>query len=730
MLAKIRSKYKKVYQSDEVAILDNALELADEKHKGQKRKSGKPYIAHPVAVADILIDLGVDYTAVAAAFLHDVVEDTDVTAQELKEKFGDTIAELVTGVTKLKDFKFKSKRQEQAENFRRMYIMMSKNHLVLVIKLADRLHNMRTVEFLAPDRQVEFATETQEIYAPLASRLGLSYIKCELEDLCLKALKPNEFNELNVAVSEKRKKFGAVLSQIQKKLKEILDKFNIEGSVSGRPKHLYSIYKKMNRKDNPRTLEQIFDLTAVRVLVENIPDCYTVLGAVHDAWRPIKDRFKDYISVPKINNYRSLHTTVMTEFKIPCEIQIRTIEMHRVAEYGIAAHWIYKEKANESDKLAKNKKKRQDKRQAKGANEIDNLSWLPGMGDVESDATTSEEFYDAVKFDFNHKEIFVFTPRGDIIMLPEGATSVDFAYRVHSEVGNRCSGSKINGRIVPLETELKSGDYVEILSSGKIKGPSRDWLRFAKTTQAITKIKAFFKKLAKSDNIEKGKELLELDAKRRGYVLSHLLSPKWLDPIMHRYAIANLDDLYAAIGYGGYTVGQIIPKLVDFYKKSEAKKKEIKNFTGKTLQVRQSIIVDGHDDLLIRLAQCCTPAPGDDILGFISRGRGISVHRTSCHNLKGIEIERLIKTNWATSATKEPFVVQLQVEAQNSEGLLLKLTTLISGQKLFIHSLNARADKQNTGIITIGVQVSHLSQIEQLISKINTMGQVEKVYRL
>jgi len=710
MTAKLRSRYKKIYSLQETAVLDKALNLALKRHEGQNRKSGEPYIIHPVAVADTLLNLGIRYTAVAAALLHDVLEDTATSEKEIKEEFGEEILGLVKGVTKLSDYKFKSKQQEQAENFMRMFLAMSKDPHVLIIKLADRLHNMQTIEFLSREAQIKMATETQEIYAPLASRLGLSYIKCELEDLCLKTLKPQEYENLYKQVSQKRKKFKAVLDMIQERLREILVKFDISGSVSGRPKHLFSIYRKMTHPKNPRTFEQIFDLTAVRVLVDSIPECYTVLGAVHDAWKPIKDRFKDFIAVPKSNNYRSLHTTVMTEYKFPCEIQIRTFDMHDVAEYGIAAHWMYKAKSG------------------KKTSESQKLSWLKWLGDVESEATTSEEFYETVKYDFGHNEIFVFTPKGDIVVLPEGATPIDFAYRVHSEVGNKCAGCKVNSRIVPFETELKNGDYVEVLTSNNTKGPSRDWLRFVKTTQAISKIKAFFKKHTKEENITRGKQLLENEAKRYGYNFGQLSQQKWLDVIMRRYVISSLDDLYAAVGYGGYTVGQIIPKLVDFYKKHEEKEKGIQNIVGKTIQTRQNIIVNGFDDLLVRIARCCTPAPGDSIIGFISHGRGIAVHRTTCPNLKNIGQERLIETEWA-ARVGEPFVVNLLIQGKNSAGLLTKLTALVSEQGLFIHSLNARSIKGDIGIIEIGLRVTSIAQVDALILKVETIQEVEKVFR-
>jgi len=702
---------EKIYSKSELTVLKKALDFATLKHEGQKRKSGEPYISHPINVAGILAKLNIHYTAVAAALLHDVLEDCAVTEKELSDEFGEHIVELVKGVTKLGDFKFGSEKEEQAENFRMMFFAMSKNHHVLVIKLADRLHNMRTIEFLKPEKQKAMALETREIYAPLASRLGLSYIKCELEDRCFEVLESEDYKELLIHVDERRKKIDAVLKKIQSKLKEILISHKVEGKVTGRPKHLYSIYRKMFKKDDPKTIEQIFDLTAVRVIVKSVADCYTVLGALHDVWLPMKDRIKDYIAVKKSNNYQSLHTTVMTEFGMPCEIQIRTSDMHKIAEFGIAAHWMYKEKRTEATELDKS------------------LAWLRYVTDVENtDSTSSVEFLEALKFDFSHKEIFVFTPQSKIIALPEGATPVDFAYRVHSAVGDSCVGAMVNEKIATLDTVLKSGDYVKIITAKNSKGPSRDWLRFVKTTQAITKIKAHFKKMAKTETIEMGRSMLEEEAKRRGYQISTLWQQKWLDDIMRRYMLHSVEDLYAAIGYGGVTVGQIIPKLIDLYKKHEKKQQSIQNFSGKAIETCRSIIVSGMEDLLVRLAQCCTPVPGDDIIGFVSMGRGIAVHRTTCSNLKSIPKERLIKTEWA-SVSDDPFVVQLRIESRNTEGLLLKITTLISTMNLYIHSLNARSDKPGHGIIDIGIKVKETSQVEMLIRKIQGIPEVEKVFR-
>ena len=605
----IRKKFSTNYSSQQVEVLNRALDYATKMHEGQKRESGEPYITHPIAVANILIDLGLDYSAVSAALLHDCVEDTTATDEDIKRNFGDEIAELVLGVTKLKKLSFKSKEEEQAENFRRMFFAIAKDIRVLIIKIADRLHNMRTISSLSKERQIAMATETLEIFAPLASRLGLSYFKCELEDLCLKVLHPTAYEQLVNEITLKRSERQELVNKICERLTEMLKELGIKGEVSGRPKHFYSIYKKMTTQN--KTFDQIYDLTAVRVIVENIKDCYEVLGMIHTVWKPIPGRFKDYIAVPKSNNYQSLHTTVMTTYGMPFEIQIRTYEMHKIAEYGIAAHWKYKE-----NRGAEN-------------NEFDEkLEWLRGVMDVQSSENSSpQEFYESLKFDLYSGQVFVFTPRGDVINLPEGSNPIDFAYNLHSEIGNKCIGAKINNKMVPLETKLQTGDYVEIITSANAKGPSRDWLRIVKTSQAKSKIKAFFKKELKEENIRKGKDMLEREAKVRGYSLASLMQPKWLDVIMQRYSISSLDDLYASVGYGGFTVNQILSKLIDFYKKEEKAHAPVKpNYSVKSSNT-SGIIVKGHDDLLVRISRCCNPVPGDDIVGFISRGRGIAIRR-------------------------------------------------------------------------------------------------------
>lgn len=706
----LHARYELIFNESQVQILDKIVEYACKMHENQCRDSGEPYITHPIAVANILLDLGLDYCTIGASILHDVVEDTVATENELRKLFGDEITELVLGVTKLAKITFKSKEEEQAENFRRMFFAMAKDIRVILIKLADRLHNMRTISSISEDRQLAMAKETLDIYAPLASRLGLSYLKCELEDLCLKVMHPAVYDSLVNEISLKRAERKELVTQICTRLNDMLKDLKINGEVSGRPKHFYSIYKKM--VNHNRTFEQIYDLTAVRVIVESIRDCYEVLGLIHTMWKPIPGRFKDYIAVPKPNNYQSLHTTVMTSFGMPFEIQIRTYEMHKIAEYGIAAHWKYKENRS-------------------GNNDFDEkLEWLRGVMDVQGDVSSPQEFYESLKIDLYDGQVFIFTPKGDVVILPEGSTPIDFAYSVHSEVGNKCVGAKINNKIVPLETTLATGDYVDIITSVNAKGPSRDWLRFVKTTQAKTKIRTFFKKELKEDNIKRGKEMLEFEAKHRGYNLSSLMVSKWLDVIMQRYSISSLDDLYASIGYGGFTVNQILLKLIDFYKREVEAKSKIETKQDATFDNKngQGIIIKGHSDLLVRLARCCNPVPGDEIIGFISRGRGVAVHRTNCPNLKNIESFRKIEAKWAIETTA-PFVVSMQVEAKNSSGLLAKITAIISELKLSINSFNARLDKNDYAIISLGVKVNKIEQIDTLMKKIQQISEVDNIFR-
>lgn len=707
-MTQLQNKYKLIFDKQQSDLLDEILEYATEKHSGQIRASGEPYISHPIAVAAILLDMGLDAATLGAALLHDTVEDTAATESDIRSRFGDEIADLVMGVTKLAKYTFASVEEEQAENFRRMYFAMAKDIRVILIKLADRLHNMRTIEGKQPERRKAIARETLEIYAPLASRLGLSYIKCELEDICLKVLEPETYEKLVREIPLKRAERQDLVNHICSQLNDIIAKLGIDGEVSGRPKHFYSIYKKMVRQH--KTFEQIYDLTAVRVIVPSVKDCYEVLGMIHTLWKPIPGRFKDYISVPKPNNYQSLHTTVMTSYGMPFEIQIRTFEMHRIAEYGVAAHWKYKENRSADSDLD------------------EKIKWLRGMMDIQADSTP-QEFYENLKLDLYSGQVFIFTPKGDVVALPEGSTPVDFAYSVHSEVGNRCVGAKINNKMAPLETELVTGDYVEIITSGNSKGPSRDWLRFVKSSQAKSKIKAFFKKELKEDNIKRGKEMLEREAKSRGYELSDLMEKKWLDVIMQRYSISSLDDLYASVGYGGFSVNQILLKLIDFYRKQQGVDKVFRKAgTTKNKDEGQGVIVMGHDDLLVRMARCCNPLPGDEIVGFISRGRGIAIHRKDCPNLKNAEEFRLVEAHWE-GTIKSTFAAALHIETKNTAGILAAITALVSQMNLFIDSLNARVDRHNNGIIILRVNLKNMEELNKLTEKIAQIPQVDKVYR-
>jgi len=705
----IRDKFAQCYNAEQAAVLNDALDYATELHINQKRDSGEPYIIHPIAVAKILIDLGLDYRAVSAALLHDVVEDTPATEEDIINRFGKETAELVMGVTKLQKLAFKSKEEEQAENFRRMFFAMAKDIRVLIIKIADRLHNMRTLASLSIERQQAIASETLEIFAPLASRLGLSYFKCELEDLCLKVLQPTAYEQLVNEITLKRSERTDLVAQICSRLNEMLKELNVAGEVSGRPKHFYSIYRKMTTQN--KTFEQIYDLTAVRVIVQNVKDCYEVLGMIHTVWKPIPGRFKDYIAVPKPNNYQSLHTTVMTTYGMPFEIQIRTYEMHKIAEYGIAAHWKYKENRASSDDFD------------------EKLEWLRGVMDVQSnDNTSPQEFYESLKFDLYSGQVFVFTPKGDVVNLPEGSTPIDFAYYVHSEIGNKCTGAKINSKMVPLETKLCTGDYIEIITSNGAKGPSRDWLRIVKTSQAKSKIKAYFKRELKEENIKRGREMLEREAKNRGFLLGNLMQPKWLEIIMQRYSISSIDDLYASVGYGGFGVNQILLKLIDFYNKEEKAKQPVKESSGPRKSDTSGILVKGHDDLQVRISRCCNPVPGDDIVGFVSRGRGVAIHRVGCSNLKNVEPFRLIEAHWV-GENASSFIVAVQVEGKDSNGLLARITTEINELDIILTSLSARVDKNNNGIINFTIRVDKIDQFERLQKRLLQIPGVDKVFR-
>lgn len=707
-------KLKKNFSEAEFQELKAAYDFSAAAHEGQKRQTGEPYFIHPCAVVNILVDLGFDdVSTLVAAFLHDVLEDTPVTSDELEQKFGKEVLELVEGVTKLDKIKFVSAEDEQAENLRKMFFAMAKDYRVIIIKLADRLHNMRTLDALKPEKQIKIATQSLKIYAPLAGRLGLSFVKCELEDLAMRYLYPDDYYELVEFIKTKSKERQQFIEKICDELKAKLQELGIEGEVNGRQKHLYGIYKKMLKQG--KNIEQIYDISAVRVIVNEVQDCYTVLGAIHTMWMPLPGRFKDYIAMPKPNGYQSLHTTVITKFKETFEIQIRTYEMHRIAEYGIAAHWKYKEGKT-------------------GATKIDDqINWLREVMDTQRESSDSHEFLENIEGNVFTDEVYVFTPKGKVLNLPVGSTTVDFAYAIHSAVGNKCIGAKVNGKIVPLNTVLNTGDIVEILTTNSGKGPSRDWIKFVKTASARTKIRQYFKKEMKEENIKRGKDMLEREAKRRGYNLSELLSTAGLNYIMNHYTLSSIDDLYASVGFGGLTTNQIIVKLIDYFKRDLLSKNpvaEIKttSTTGKSSS-GNGVLIRGYDDFLVRLSHCCNPVPGDKIVGYVSRGRGVSVHCVDCPNVKNMEPERLIEAKW-DDVISQNFLASLKIYCENKGGILAAVTTIISNMKISITGAFARSDNDNgTAEITVMLEVKSSDQVEDVIKKLKTLPEVIDVHR-
>ena len=708
MYEEILKQIAETYNSAEQAVLNHAFYFAKSAHTGQKRASGEEYFTHPVAVAKILIDLGMDYNTVAAAFLHDVVEDTPVSESDIKAEFGDEILELVAGVTKLDKIEFKSHEEEQAENFKKIFVSMAKDIRVIIIKLADRLHNMRSLNFLSQERQLRMAHETLDIYAPLAGRLGISQIKCELEDLCLKYIDPEAYEYLSVNINSKLTERQEFVESVVKEIKEILDESHIVGEVFGRPKHFYSIYKKMKKQN--KTLDQIYDLTAVRVIVDTVDECYELLGKIHKKWKPIPGRIKDYIAMPKENMYQSLHTTVVTEFGKIFEIQIRTKDMNRTAEYGIAAHWKYKENKENSDSF--------DKR----------LSWIREVMEWQGGLNNSTEFIESLKGDVYNSEVLVFTPKGEVISLVKDATPIDFAYRIHTEVGNKCVGAKVNGKIVPLNSTLTTGDIVEVITSKLSKGPSWDWLRIAKSSGAKAKIKAFYKKAMQVDNEKLGKSMLEAEAKNRGYVFADLLNPVSFERVSQRLSFSTVEEMYAAVGCGAVTINQVLLKLIDYYRKdvpqiapAAQNKREDKDASG--------VKIKGMDGLLVRFAGCCNPVPGDEIVGFVSRGRGVTIHRKDCPNLKNEESERLLDAEWTGSVGS--FTVSVRVIGGENTPILVFVSNACTSLGLTITSVNGRLDpKTRQSIIDFTIKLNKKEHIDLLFAKIRQNPEIDDVYRL
>ena len=704
-------KIQQLYNTEDREMLIRAYEYAKQAHANQKRASGEPYFIHPCAVAEILMGLGLDAATIAAALLHDVIEDTDATAEDIKREFGDEVLGLVNSVTKLEKIVFKSKEDENAENFRKIFVAMAKDVRVIIIKLADRLHNMRSLNFLSYERQQRMAKETLDIYTPLAGRLGISQIKCELEDLCLKYLDPEAYEYLVYNIRQKVSERQEFVNNIVAEIKDLMKSEGVEGEVFGRPKHFYSIYKKMKNKG--KTLDQIYDLTAVRVIVKTIGECYTVLGRIHVRWSPIPGRIKDYIATPKPNKYQSLHTTVMTKYGQPFEIQIRTEEMHRVAEFGIAAHWKYKEGRTEEETTDVESR----------------LTWLREVMEWQGDLKDSKEFINALKTELYSHELLVFTPRGKVISLPPEATPIDFAYAIHSEVGNHCTGARVNSKIVPLNTTLEVGDVVEIITSPNSKGPSRDWLKFIKSSSAKAKIRQFFKNELKEENIRVGQIKLEEEAKKKGFTLSTLLTEESFQRISERFSFNEQEEMFAAVGYGSISVNQILFKLIDFYRKETPAAFEVHSTgAGKSTG---GVLVNGQAGMLLRFAGCCSPVPGDEIVGYTSRGRGVVIHRTDCPNMRGVEAGRLLPASWQIAAgAKARFNANISIRAADQGGALSVLSQVVSDMKLSITAVNGRIDKNRDAILEASVSLSDISEVDLLIKKMKADKRIYDVHRI
>lgn len=708
-------------------MVKKAFNLAFEAHKDQKRDSGEPYIIHPIEVATILAEMGMDTSTIVAGLLHDVIEDTEYTYDDIKDMFGAEVAYLVSGVTKITKMEYKSKEEQQADNFRKMLLAMANDIRVIIIKLADRLHNMRTLKYRKKEKQKKTAMETLDIYAPLAHRLGISKIKWELEDLSFRYLHEEEYYDLVKQVAEKRIEREAYIKEIISELYSKLEEAGIDSDIDGRPKHFFSIYKKMVNKN--KTIEQIFDLTAIRVLVNSVKDCYEVLGIVHTIYKPIPGRFKDYIAMPKPNMYQSLHTTVIGPQGKTFEIQIRTFEMHKTAEYGIAAHWKYKEGDN-GDTKEKNFESK--------------LVWLRDMLEFQKETSDAEEFIEGFKIDLFTDEIFLFTPKGVVIDLPNGATPIDFAYRIHTDIGNKCTGAKVNGKIVPLDYKLKTGEIVEIITCNNAKGPNMDWLNIAKSNQAKSKIRAWFKKAKKEENITKGKEVFEKELRKQGVHFADIAKGESYEKFIKRYNINGIEDLYALVGLGAVSASSFIWKLKDENLSKDEKAKNAEEALNRTIEENISksqkakpehafgVTVKGVDNIMIRFAKCCNPVPGDRIMGYITKGRGVSVHRDDCNNLKNLILEdgeKVVDVSWGTSNGRA-YIAEIEVKADDRDGLLADIMAIISELHLQINAISAKSAKGNLAYINIKVKIDSKELLNNLMKKIRHLKGIIDVYRM
>ncbi len=694
-----------------------AYRFAKAAHKGQNRKSGEPYIEHPVRIAHIAAELEMDVVGISAALLHDVIEDTPFTFDDIKSFFGRGVAELVDGVTKLRKLQYNTREEQQVENLRKMFLAMAKDIRVVIIKLIDRLHNMRTLKFMRSERQLAISKETLDVYAPLAHRLGMSKIKSELEDLSLKYLDPIAYEEIRESIKQKKEERETFVAGIMDSMREKLSQIGISAEVTGRAKHFYSIFRKMYAQN--KTIDELYDLFAVRIIVDSIQECYSVLGMVHEAYTPIPMRFKDYIAMPKPNMYQSLHTTVIGPSGTPFEIQIRTKEMHKVAEEGIAAHWKYKEGKNSSSEMD------------------EKLEWVRNLLETQVDIIDTDDFMNTLKIDLFSDEVFAFTPNGKVISLPNKSTVIDFAFAIHTEIGCKMSGAKINGRIVPNNTELKNGDIVEILTSSSVKGPSRDWLKIVKTPQAKNKINQWLKKECREENIITGKELIDKELRRINMTHSQLFSPEWIGPMCKKYNFNNIEDIYASVGYGGLTAQKVVLRLRDLYNiehKNETDKTEAVEKKQRRRTQSKGIEVIGVDNCLVRLSRCCNPVPGDDIVGFITKGRGVSVHRKDCPNinpevLSEEDKNRFIEVRWVHDETSQ-YIATIKVDADDRPGMMMAVSSILSEMKINCVTVNAKPTKKGYATMDFGIEISDIGTMTKAMNKIGAIPGVISVKRI
>ncbi|TSB45687.1 RelA/SpoT family protein [Alkalicoccobacillus porphyridii] len=709
---------------EDIAFLRRAYEYAEKHHSGQYRKSGEPYILHPIQVAGIIVGLQLDPNTVAAAFLHDVVEDTEVTVEDIELTFNAEVAMLVDGVTKLKKFKYKSKEEQQAENHRKMLVAMAKDIRVILIKLADRLHNMRTLKFMPPAKQRVTSNETLEIFAPLAHRLGISAIKWELEDIALRYLDPQQYYRIVNLMKKKRAERESYLEEVIEKIQDQLEDMDVTCELSGRPKHIYSIYRKMVLQN--KQFNEIYDLLAVRIIVKNIKDCYAVLGVIHTCWRPMPGRFKDYIAMPKANMYQSLHTTVVGPYGDPLEVQIRTDEMHRVAEFGVAAHWAYKEGkvlSNQSNSFE------------------DKLTWFRDIIESQNDTNDAQEFMESMKMDLFSDMVFVFTPKGDVVELPRGSVPLDFAYRIHSEIGNRCIGAKVNSKMVPLDHELRTGDIVEVMTSKHSYGPSQDWLKITQSSHAKNKIKQWFKKEKREENVQKGREMLEKEVRLLEFDPKEVLTPENIAEATNKFSFAGEEDMLAATGYGGISAKQIVNKLTEKIRKKKDQEQEeqtldnalsdIKSFTPKK-KTNSGVRVKGVDNLLIRISRCCTPVPGDEIVGFITKGRGVSIHRADCPNIQSEEESRFLDVEWeGAQQENKAYPVDIEITGFDRNGLLNEILHTMTESRTSINAVTGRSDQKNKmATIHMSISIQNLGHLQRVVEKIKQLKDIYSVRRM